>query len=85
MLLTPFYTVDSELEKSPDNLKQIDGVIREILTTGIPESPERLRVMIVILDKTSCLQSNRLRFTLWRLREDLIQIATIYQNHEGDC
>ena len=73
--------MDSEFEKSP-NLKQIDRVIREILTTGIPESPERLRVMIVILGETSCLQSNRLRFTLLRLRQDLIQIAAIYHDED---
>ena len=43
------------------------GVIREILTTGIPESPEQLKIMIVILSKTSCIQDNRMRFNIWRL------------------
>ena len=70
--------MDSELERSQEQLKQIDGVIWEILTTGIPESPERLQIMIVILSKTSCIQDARVRFNVWRLRQILIQIVSIY-------
>ena len=67
--------MNSEFEHSPDRLKQTDGVVREILTIGIPYEPERLRVMIIILGHTSCIQDSRMRFAIWRLRQDLIQIA----------
>ena len=71
----PLKVVDSEFEHSLDRLKQIDGVVKEILTTGIPYEPERLKVMIIILGHTSCIQDNRMRFAIWRLRQDLILIA----------
>ena len=78
LFVTPSQPVDSELERSQEQLQQIDGVIWEILTTGIPESPERLQVIIVILSKTSCIQDARMRFNVRRLRQVLIQIVSIY-------
>ena len=76
--------MDFDHTQPSDNLKHIDEVIREILATGIPESPQRLQVMIVILGETSCIQDNRIRFAVWCLQQDLIQIAAIYQSCEID-
>lgn len=73
--IQPLNAVDSEFKQSPDRLQQIDGVVKEILTIGIPYEPERLRVMIIILGHSSCIQDSRIRFAIWRLHQDLIQIA----------
>lgn len=56
---------------------QIDDVIREIVTLGIPEDAERLKMMIVILGKYSQIEDNRVRLTIWRLRQNLMQIVMI--------
>ena len=56
---------------------QIDDVIWEILTIGIPEDSERLKIMIVILDEYSKIEDKRMRLAIWRLRRDLIQIVMI--------
>ena len=73
--IQPSKVVNSEFERSPDRLEQIDGVVREILSTGIPYEPERLRVMIIILGHSPCIQDSRIRFAIWRLHQDLIHIA----------
>ena len=72
--------MNPEFEKSPEQLRQIDGVVREILNTGIPYEPERLEIMIVILSRVSCIEENRMRCAVLRLREDLIHIAAIYRS-----
>ena len=72
--------VNPEFEKSPEKLEQIDVVVREILNTGIPYELERLKVMIVILSHVSCIEDNRMRFAVLRLRQDLIHIAAIYRS-----
>ena len=72
--------VNSEFERSPEQLRQIDGVVREILNTGIPYELERLEIMIIILSHVSCIEDNRMRFAIWRLRQDLIHIAAIYRS-----
>ena len=76
--------MNSELERSRLQLKQINEVIQEILDTGIPEEPEQLAFMIVILSQDSCIQEPRLRYAVWRLRQDLIYIAAVYQIERGD-
>ena len=53
-----------KFEKSLDKLQQIDGVIQEILTTEIPESPERLKAMIIVLNETSCIENNCIRLAI---------------------
>ena len=50
--------VNPEFRQSPEQLRQIDGVVREILNTGIPCKLERLEVMIVILSDVSCIEDN---------------------------
>ena len=72
--------MNSEFERSPEQLEQIDGVVREILDTGIPYELERLEVMIVILSHVSCIEDNRMLIAVWRLRQDLIHIAAIYRS-----
>ena len=72
--------VNPEFEKSPEKLKQIDGVVREILKTGIPCELKQLEVMIVILSDVSCIEDNRMLIAVWRLRQDLIHIAAIYRS-----
>ena len=54
---------------------QIDEVIWEILTLGIPKDLERLKIMIVVLDKYSQIENSRLRSAIWQLQQDLIQIV----------
>lgn len=56
---------------------QIDDVIREILTLGIPEDSEKLKMMIAILGKCSQIEDNRVRLAIWRLQQNLKQIVMI--------
>ena len=75
--------MDLEFERSreqQEQQEQIDEVIREILDTGIPEDLQRLRTMIIILGRSSCIRNSRMNFAIWRLREDLIRIVTVYQS-----
>ena len=72
-------SVNSEFKQSPEQLR-IDGVVKEILNTGIPYELERLEIMIVILSHVSCIEDNRMRFAVLRLRQDLIHIAAIYRS-----
>ena len=60
-------------------LENIDEVIREILNTGIPNEPERLRTMITVLDRNSQIQDTRMLSLIWRLQQDLICIVAIYE------
>ena len=73
--------VNSEFGQSSEQLRQIDGVVREILHTGIPYELERLEIMIIILSHVSCIEDNRMRFAVLRLRQDLIHIAAIYRSY----
>ena len=72
--------MDTEFEGSPEKLNQINEVIQKILTTGIPESPEKIKVMILILDNCSCIQDRRLQATVKRLQQNLIEIYRIYES-----
>ena len=72
--------MNPEFEKSPEQLEQIDVVVREILNTGIPYELERLEIMIIILSHASCIEDNRMRLAVLRLRQDLIHIAAIYRS-----
>ena len=76
--------MDSELKRSRLQLKQINEVIQEILDAGIPDEPEQLAIMIVILSHDSCIQEPRMRYAVWRLRQDLIYIAAVYQIERSD-
>ena len=64
---------------------QIDDVIWEILTIGIPEDSEKLKMMIVILGEYSKIEDKRMRLAIWRLRRDLIQIVMISDLASADC
>ena len=77
--------MDSEFERclrlatqSLKQLEQIYEVIREILDTGIPNEPERLRTMITVLGRNSQIHDTRMLSVIWRLQQDLICIVAIY-------
>ncbi len=61
--------------------EQVNLVIQEILTKGIPQEPERIAAMLVVLRQVADLRNERMRFAVWQLQQDLIQIARIYQDH----
>ena len=64
---------------------QIDDVIWEILTIGIPEDSERLKIMIVILDEYPKIEDKRMRLAIWRLRRNLMHIVMIGDLASADC
>ena len=61
--------------------EQVNLVIQEILTKGLPQEPERIAAMLVVLRQLADLRNERMRFAVWQLQQDLIQIARIYQDH----
>lgn len=61
--------------------QQINQVVQEILTQGIPEEPERIAAMIIVLREIVNLKNARMRFAVSQLQQDLLQIAKIYQDH----
>ena len=61
--------------------EQIDRVIQDILTKGIPQEPERIAAMLVVLRQVAELRNERMRFAIYQLQQDLVQIAKIYQDH----
>ena len=73
--------MNPEFEQSSEQLEQIDEVVREIIDTGIPYELERLETMIIILSHVSCIENNRMRFAVLRLRQDLIHIAAVYRSN----
>lgn len=62
--------------------KQVNRVIQEILTKGIPQEPERIAAMLVVLRQVANLRNERMRFAVCQLQQDLIQIARIYQDYQ---
>ena len=63
--------------------EQIDRVIQEILTRGIPQEPERIAAMLIVLRQVANLRNERMRFAVCQLQQDLVQIAKIYQDHRN--
>ena len=61
--------------------QQINQVVQEILTQGIPEEPERIAAMIIVLREIANLKNARMRFAVSQLQQDLLQIAKVYQDH----
>ena len=61
--------------------EQIDLVIREILTKGMPQDPERIAAMLVVLRQVANIKNPKMRFAVYQLQQDLVQIAKIYQDH----
>ena len=64
--------------------EQIDRVIQEILTQGIPQEPERIAAMLVVLRQVANLRNERMKFAIYQLQQDLVQIARIYQDHRNN-
>ena len=63
--------------------EQIDRVIQEILTKGIPQEPERIAAMLVVLRHVADLKNEQMKFAVYQLQQDLVQIAKIYQDHRN--
>lgn len=61
--------------------QQVNQVIQEILTKGIPKEPEQIANMIVVLREIASLRNARMRFAVCQLQQDLLQIAKVYQEH----
>ena len=64
--------------------EQIDRVIQEILTQGIPQEPEHIAAMLVVLRQVANLRNERMKFAIYQLQQDLVQIARIYQDHRNN-
>ena len=64
--------------------EQVDRVIQEILTQGIPQEPEHIAAMLVVLRQVANLRNERMKFAIYQLQQDLVQIARIYQDHRNN-
>ena len=67
--------------------EQIDIVIQEILTRGIPQEPERIAAMLIVLRQVANIRNPHMSFAVCQLQQDLVQIAKIYRDHRhsADC
>ena len=63
--------------------EQIDRVIQEILTQGIPQEPDRIAAMLIVLRHVINIRNVRMRFAVCQLQQDIVQIAKIYQDHQN--
>lgn len=63
--------------------EQIDRAIQEILTKGIPQEPERIAAMLVVLRQVANIQNAQMRFAVCQLQQDLVQIAKIYRDYRS--
>ena len=63
--------------------EQIDRVIQEILTKEIPQEPEHIAAMLVVLRQVADLRNERMKYAIYQLQQDLVQIARIYQDHRN--
>lgn len=63
--------------------EQIDRAIQEILTKGIPQEPERIAAMLVVLRHVANLRNEQMKFAIYQLQQDLVRIAKIYQDHRN--
>ena len=61
--------------------QEIDRVIQEILTKGIPQEPERIAAMLVVLRQVANIRNAQMRFAVCQLQQNLVQIAKIYRDH----